>query len=94
MNKRWTSNTGNYPAFVISDLLFLFIIERALSHNCCVPDAARTLLIHYGYRLAQTLSCFAEHTANVSPTRAKHIHIPRMLSHFIRQLAVARKERL
>lgn len=41
------SNTSNYAVFVISDLLFLFIIERVLSHNHCVPDAARTLLIHY-----------------------------------------------
>lgn len=94
MNKRWTSNTDNYPAFVISDVLFLFIIERVLSHNRCVPGAARTLLIHYRCRLVQTLSCFGENTANVFPTRAKHIQIPRTRSHFIRQLAVARKERL
>ena len=85
---------GHYPAFVISDLLFLFIIERALSHNRCVPDAARTLLIHYVRLLAQILSCFAENTANVFPTRAKHTEIPQMLSHLIQQFAVARKERL
>lgn len=77
MNKGWMSNMGNYPAFVISDLLFLFIIERALSHKRCVPDAAGTLLIHYGCWLAQTLSCFGENTVNVSPTRAKHVQIPR-----------------
>lgn len=87
-NEQTASSTVNYPAFVISDLVFRLITKGGLSPSHCLLDVARTLLVHYWWRWAEAPRGFGENTTNAFPKRAapppRHVQMAWVLSQFTR----------
>lgn len=90
-NEQTASSTVNYPAFVISDLVFRLITKGGLSPSHCLLDVARTLLVHYWWRWAEAPRGFGENTMNAFPKRAapppRHVQMAWVLSQFTQTLA-------